>query len=220
MGVQALKNDAPLQAFKYGDGHEGYQASRVACPACESRDTGLYLSGHGDRGRDIERSFIYYLCSRCRLRFQPTTPEEARGQYADVQDVARRTRPTARRELRCDDDALRTLGKLLAGRRLLNVGSGDGWFLAAGRAAGLDCTGTDVSERLAEAARRRSGAPVLVGELAELDLPPNSFDLINLDEVLMYVADPRSLFNTLPDCFGRAASVASGSLMQTAWRPA
>jgi SAM-dependent methyltransferase len=75
------------------------------------------------------------------------------------------------------------------------VGSGDGWFLAAARNAGFDCTGIDVSERLAEVARRTSGATVLVGELAGLDLPPGSFDLVNLDAVLMYVADPRSLMH-------------------------
>src|SRR5207253_2472600 len=101
--------------------------------------------------------------------------------------------PASRRELRCDGDVIRTFARLLPGRRLLDVGSGDGWFLAAARDADFDCTGTDVSERLAELARRRSGAPVLVGELGDLDLAPESFDLVNLDAVLMYVADPRSL---------------------------
>jgi SAM-dependent methyltransferase len=171
------------------------ETTRVTCPACESPQTGPYLSGHGDRGRDIERPFTYFLCSRCRLRFQCTTPEEARGLYADVQDLARSICPTARRELRCDEDAIRKFVKFLTGRRLLDVGSGDGWFLDAARNAGFDCTGIDVSERLAEVARRRSRVPVLVGELADLDLPPASFDLINLDAVLMYVANPRSLIH-------------------------
>src|SRR5438105_15332378 len=109
--------------------------TQIVCPACESPGTIPYFSGAADRGRDIERCFQYFLCARCRLRFQTMTADEARGLYADVQDVARRRYPNARRELRCDEDALRLLGKLLPGRHLLDVGAGDGWVLAAARHA-------------------------------------------------------------------------------------
>jgi 2-polyprenyl-3-methyl-5-hydroxy-6-metoxy-1,4-benzoquinol methylase len=75
----------------------------------------------------------------------------------------------------------------------LDLGSGDGWFLEAANREGFDCLGVDVSERLAETARRRSGARVLVGNLHSLNLTPESFDFVNLDLVLMYVAEPRQL---------------------------
>jgi SAM-dependent methyltransferase len=165
----------------------------ATCPACESAETRVYLTGERDAGRAIERPFTYFLCRHCRLRFQAIAPGEARGLYADVQEPAPRTRPAGRRELLCDADALRRLARRLPGRRVLDVGAGDGCFLAAAREAGFDCLGTDVSGRLAETARKRSGVQVLVGELADLDLPAASFDLVNVNAVLMYVPQPRAL---------------------------
>jgi SAM-dependent methyltransferase len=165
----------------------------TVCPACAAPGAKQFLAGHCDAIRKIELPFVYYLCQGCRLRFQLVPPTEAIGFFADIQDVAPRTRPAHRREIRCEDDILRKLNKLGAGRRLLDVGSGDGHLLGAARRAGFDCLGTDVSTKLADVARRRSGVDVLVGDLAELSLPALSFDVINLDAVLMYVATPADL---------------------------
>jgi SAM-dependent methyltransferase len=92
-----------------------------------------------------------------------------------------------------DADALRLLRRFTPGRRLLDVGSGDGRFLESAVAAGFQATGTDISLELAELARQRSGCPVHVGALADLRLPDQSFDAVNLDLVLMYVPDPAAL---------------------------
>jgi SAM-dependent methyltransferase len=59
---------------------------------------------------------------------------------------------------------------------------------------GFEGVGTDVSADLALKAREASGVTVLAGELTDLSLGPESFDLVNLDQVMMYVADPRALF--------------------------
>ncbi len=165
----------------------------LACPACTSPKTRQFLAGSSDQWRQIQRRFTYYICQDCRLRFQGVLPEEAKRLFADVQDVAPRIHPRRRRELRCEEDVLQVFRKLGLGRRLLDIGSGDGDFLSAARKSGFDCLGTDVSARLAEVARSRSGSEVLVGDLADLDLPSESFDIINLDSVLMYVSEPRDL---------------------------
>jgi SAM-dependent methyltransferase len=121
------------------------------------------------------------------------SPEQAAGLFADVQTTSHGQFVPAREELRCDEDVLRGFAEMGAGRRLLDVGSGDGRFLAAARARGFDCVGTDVSEKLAGVARHRAGVPVLVGQLAELDLPDGSFDWINLDQVLSYIPHAREV---------------------------
>jgi SAM-dependent methyltransferase len=153
----------------------------------------VYLSGDSHHSLNIHRPFTYFLCKECRLRFQVVAAEEAQSLFADVQDTAPRTSPTKRKELCAEEDVFRTFHSLGLGTRLLDVGAGDGRFLAAARQAGFDCMGTDVSSRLAESAGRKSGAEVLVGDLASLALPAASFDVINLDSVLMYVAAPRDL---------------------------
>src|SRR5947209_10189535 len=154
----------------------------IQCPACGSAQTRPFLAGDTDHHREIRRPFTYHLCGPCRLRFQDTTPEEARGLYGNVEDVAPSNRRSLRKALRFEDEILAAMKALAPGRRLLDVGPGDGCLLEAARRDGFDCTGADVSERVAEKARKRSGAPVLVGDLTTLDLPPESFDVINVDQ--------------------------------------
>lgn len=175
------------------DSSEHGPASHPACPACASRSTSAYISGTQDAFRILDRAFVFYLCGDCRLRFQLVGVDEAAGLYGDIQEAAKRTIPASRREIRSEADVLRHLARWGGKGRLLDVGSGDGWLLAAGREAGFDCLGVDVSSQCAEVARKRSGVPVLVGQLDTLSLPPESFDYVNLDVVLMYVPEPQAL---------------------------
>jgi 2-polyprenyl-3-methyl-5-hydroxy-6-metoxy-1,4-benzoquinol methylase len=111
----------------------------------------------------------------------------------EVQDQAPVKGKASRRELRCDPDVLKSFERIVSGRRLLEVGPGDGRFLESAKRDGWDCTGVDVSEQVAEYARRRSGVGVIVGNLCQLKLPAGSFDVVNLDQVLSYVKDPMAL---------------------------
>lgn len=161
------------------------------CPLCGSRGVSDYCSGAGDRRRKIAWCFKFYICKGCRLRFQVLTRDAAL--LYEHQEEAPLHQGAARHELRCDSDVLATFDRLKCGRRLLEIGSGDGRFLAAASQAGLHCIGVDVSAKLAAEARRRSGVTILVGDLRDLKLEAEAFDLINLDQVLMYVPDPLGL---------------------------
>lgn len=111
----------------------------------------------------------------------------------EVQDQAQAKGKAWKRELRCDSDVLKSFAKIVSDRKLLEVGPGDGRFLKSAKRDGWDCTGVDVSERVAESARRRSGVDILVGDLCQVRLPAGSFDVVNLDQVLSYVEDPTAL---------------------------
>src|SRR3954462_5658887 len=102
------------------------QAAQTICPACISKNTKEFLRGTKDSGRAIERTYTFFLCKNCRLRFQVIDPELATRLFSDVQDVAPRLRHQGRAELRADADAVASLQRMAGGRRLLDVGSGDG----------------------------------------------------------------------------------------------
>jgi 2-polyprenyl-3-methyl-5-hydroxy-6-metoxy-1,4-benzoquinol methylase len=73
--------------------------------------------------------------------------------------------------------------------KLLDVGTGDGRFLRTCRDLGYEVVGTEVSEAGASYARRR-GFDVRMGQIIELDLPQESFDIITIWHVLEHVPDP------------------------------
>jgi len=77
------------------------------------------------------------------------------------------------------------------GGRLLEVGVGDGSFLAAARAGGFEVEGCDLSAPLAERAAARAGVPVHCVALDEL--PAAAYDVVCMHHVLEHVRDPVTL---------------------------
>jgi SAM-dependent methyltransferase len=81
-------------------------------------------------------------------------------------------------------------------RRLLDVGCGNGARLIEFAERGWQVFGTDVSTRAIDAARRTVPNGVfLEGELEAIDLPPESFDIIRMDNVLEHVPEPEPLLH-------------------------
>jgi SAM-dependent methyltransferase len=103
-------------------------------------------------------------------------------------------------------------------RRVLDVGCGTGTLLAKSVAAGAETTGVDISEGMAEAARRRvPQATVLVADAQTADLlaeaPGAPFDRIVSRFGVMFFEDPESAFANL-----RAAAAPGALLVFACWR--
>lgn len=92
----------------------------------------------------------------------------------------------------------RRLKKILqsgASGRLLDIGAGYGQFLHHAQPFFSDVTGTEVSQSAVALAKKKYGLSLLVGQVADLDLLPQSFDTITLFHVLEHVLDPCMLIN-------------------------
>jgi 2-polyprenyl-3-methyl-5-hydroxy-6-metoxy-1,4-benzoquinol methylase len=95
------------------------------------------------------------------------------------------------RAVRAELPRARRLKRFAGGKRLLEIGVGHGYFLAAAQRRGFDCCGIDVSDAAAEFARRRFGHDVLVSAVEDASLPQASFDAIAVWHVLEHLGDPR-----------------------------
>jgi len=165
------------------------------CPACGER-----------RARTLHRRPARrILRCTCGLVFIDPLPSEA--------EVAAREAEAFRGELlaetramfdaygrgyRDDDPVVRaftrhlaTLGRLAAGRRLLDVGVGTGLLVHLARQAGWDAAGVDICADAAERAGREFGVAVAVGDFLAVDLP-GGYDAITMADVVEHSRDPRA----------------------------
>ena len=165
------------------------------CPACGER-----------RARTLHRRPARrILRCTCGLVFIDPLPSEA--------EVAAREAEAFRGELlaetramfdaygrgyRDDDPVVRafarhlaTLGRLAAGRRLLDVGVGTGLLVHLARQAGWDATGVDICAEAAERAGREFGVAVAVGDFLAVDLR-GGYDAITMADVVEHSRDPRA----------------------------
>jgi SAM-dependent methyltransferase len=88
---------------------------------------------------------------------------------------------------------LQVLEGLTDGRRILDVGSSYGFFLATAARRGWSTAGVELSASDAEYARREYQLEVFVGQLDVAPYPPGSFDVVTLRHVLEHVPDPMAL---------------------------
>ncbi|MCZ6782319.1 MAG: class I SAM-dependent methyltransferase [Proteobacteria bacterium] len=75
--------------------------------------------------------------------------------------------------------------------RLLDVGCGSGLFLSVMQDLGWRIAGVELDPEAAEVARRELDSDEIhAGELADLALPPDTFDAITLSHVIEHLLDP------------------------------
>jgi len=91
------------------------------------------------------------------------------------------------------DFRARRLTRHSKGRRFLDVGCGDGSFLAVLRSHGWDVTGREVSETAAKIARERHGIDVEVISFEDVgSVPTGCWDAVGLYHVLEHMYEPRA----------------------------
>lgn len=172
------------------------ERERIPCAVCDSLDS-----------RPVYRKFDLTVsrCARCGLVFA--------NPRATKEEIWRRYSPTyfwdeylpahgvanGRFDLAHFDavhaQMLALIGAHVPARgRMLEVGTGAGFFLKAAERAGWQCAGFEVSPDAAAFARDRLSLDVQQGSAEEISYPPGTFDAAVLLEVIEHLLDPlRSL---------------------------
>ena len=79
------------------------------------------------------------------------------------------------------------------GTRLLEVASAAGFFLAEAKEAGFDPEGIEISRPMAAYASKRWGVPVSGDSIEDVDLAPETYDVIASWGVMTIIRDPRAV---------------------------
>jgi 2-polyprenyl-3-methyl-5-hydroxy-6-metoxy-1,4-benzoquinol methylase len=152
--------------------------SLAHCPGCSS--TSIWIAVEPDIGQ----------CSDCGLHFRNPRPTQSEiGRSYDTGDTFEAWQAEEAARARMWDRRLDIIQRYAAGGRLLDVGTGDGRFLTTAQKGGYEVVGTEVSKAGATYARQR-GFDVHLGQITDLALPEESFDLATIWHVLEHVPDP------------------------------
>ena len=157
----------------------------MSCNVCRS-----------DRIQKVDSEFNFCRCDSCGYVFDSPRPSFAQvsafysqtGKY-DIWLKEERARDMLWK---------RRLKKLLprsAGGSLLDIGAGIGQFLHHAQPLFTSVVGTEVSESAVAIAKQKYDLALLAGQVEELDLPPDDFDIITLFHVLEHVPDPKMLID-------------------------
>jgi 2-polyprenyl-3-methyl-5-hydroxy-6-metoxy-1,4-benzoquinol methylase len=119
----------------------------------------------------------------------PITPERIVENYQEMVDEDYLGEERGRREL-FNWVLERLEGYLLPGRRLLEVGSNAGLFLAVAGEAGWEAKGVEPSRWAVETGRRTFGVDLVQGTAETLEADPGSRDAVVMLDVLEHLADP------------------------------
>ncbi len=134
-------------------------------------------------------------CSSCGLQFASSYPEIERV-GAEMYGAAYFTRAIHEQEARRRifgqllDEIEAVLGGVRSGRRLLDVGAGEGTLLQVASRRGWSPVGIDVARDMVHHVRQTLGLPMHHGTLEEVALDERSFDAVILNHVLEHVRDP------------------------------
>lgn len=102
---------------------------------------------------------------------------------------------------RAADSRMRFIPRASRGRRLLDVGAGNGAYLLQARAAGWNVLGVE-PDAAAISAARSAGLDVRQGGIDSLAEERGSIDVITMNHVIEHVHDPRAVLGTAFELLG------------------
>lgn len=141
-----------------------------------------------------------YRCLQCGLGVLEPRPdeEELNALYRNSYFVTRYDEGVApgseamRKRLSWETHRIRLFRRFLKRGRILDVGSGRGYFLLACREAGYEVEGFDVSEDAAEYVRNTLKIPVTTGKPDNVPFKEGSFDVVTMWHSLEHTENPHT----------------------------
>ena len=162
--------------------------SAIRCPVCVDSVTSRWGSREGH---------TIFECGACGLTFFDLSSFATR----DYRDYYRYTEGWSETDIKYEVEVrrrrtirqLRRLASMVAGRRLLDIGAGPGYFCRIALDEGWEAAGVEISARAVEIGRDRLGVSYIDLEA----VPAASVDVVCCRHVVEHVADPLGVLRAL-----------------------
>jgi 2-polyprenyl-3-methyl-5-hydroxy-6-metoxy-1,4-benzoquinol methylase len=159
------------------------------CPLCGGREHKELFRATDVNSRVTDEEFTIVRCA-CRMVFLNPVPRDL-GRYYPAAYDPHRDRGGAPKKLRKGSHRFDRLAGMKPGR-LLDVGCGSGYDLAAMREKGWEAAGVEMNAQAAAHARAQ-GLDVRQGTLLDARLGEGSFDVVTLFHVLEHLVNVREV---------------------------
>ena len=166
----------------------------------ESAPEACVICGASERELLIEKDgWQVHRCSLCGLGFLDPRPSEKEIERlyqedyfsSHYDDGLQPGSSQFRKRIRQEDHRIRFIKTVKRSGRLLDLGCGYGYFLAACRDYGYEVEGLDVSDYAAQYAIDRLRLPITIGDPSAVSFEPHSFDIITMWHFLEHSRDPQ-----------------------------
>jgi SAM-dependent methyltransferase len=161
----------------------------------------IFCGDVGARPYHEENGYKAVSCAGCGLVFVTPRPTEAEMKHlyegqetkVDLGGLIRRVEAATAEAKR----SLAIIRKYAARGRLLEIGSGAGYFLREAAREGFDVMGIDITRQFVEFSAGALGLDVREGTLASVDVPAGSVDIVYHRNVLSHLAYPIEAFSKM-----------------------
>lgn len=160
------------------------------CPLCGSKHSKLL--GRKDEISRTGGELHLAQCTTCNLVYLTERPEDFTAELYNYYELREHKTQkelyhpiTAQRY----QQLLQRFSRLTTGRKLLDIGCGEGHFVHTAVREGWAATGIDLSESAIRICQK-FGVPARCQDLFDTALEPNSFDIVTLFELIEHVPDP------------------------------
>lgn len=170
------------------------------CILCDGQVFELALTGR-DRMRGLPGEFRVMRCKGCGLCVtEPRIREEERAKYyePDEQVHAGKATRIGIYQKRLADRLQQAIGQG-KGKRVLDIGCGQGAFLEMMRSRGFEVCGVELGAESSRIAREERGLNVITGDLSRLEVENESFDAALMSHLIEHVDDPVALLERVRD---------------------
>lgn len=187
---------------------ENMSAAEAGCSLCGSQSANRFLWAVDQKTENPSHRLQLVRCRDCGLVYLSPRPDPsiAESYFRDVYTGQRRggrfdryyhdEGQIAEKNRRRMDWILRDGGFNGRAVTLLDVGAGRGHFLKIAAERGCRCVGVELDAAAVEFARSQLGLDVRCGRIEEIDLPPDSFHLITMWDLIEHVGNPLAILTT------------------------
>lgn len=166
----------------------------VACPYCGSKNNRFKYSFFDDLHLRWCQDIKIFRCTACGLVHSLISKHDV-GTYSGDYYVFQEHRETADRAFAHHCIAWLSDKTMIRGKRLLDVGCGNGFFCEEAKNLEAVVEGVEPSEETAIAVEKRIGIPVYKGYLEGLQITDKQFDIITLWDVLEHSLAPGKMLD-------------------------